>query len=185
MGTLASLHFVVNGQNVIGIKGGLNIANLSSFEDDARLSGHGGIFLNHAINKNWNIQPELLFSGEGQRYFADGFNRQGERTLALNYIQLPLMIQYYPISQLYLEAGPQVGLLISARDKPKGANAVNVKDQYSTAQIAIAAGIGVKATDEVILYGRYNFGLTDITKSNSTIDRSNVGQVGIAIRLKH
>ena len=184
MGTVTSFCFVAYGQNAIGIKGGLNIANLSSFESNPRLSGHGGIFLNHTIRKNLAFQAELLFSGEGQRYFADGFTRQGERTIAINYIQLPLMIQYSPIAQLYLEAGPQVGLLISARDRPHGSNAVNVKEQYSTGQVVIGVGLGVKATDELMLYGRYNFGLTDVSKVRSNIDHSNVGQVGIAIRLK-
>ena len=183
---VTNLYFVsIYGQNAIGIKGGVNIGNVSNIGAESRLSGHAGVFLHHTINKNWCFQPELLFSGEGFKYFADGFTQTGERTVALSYIQLPLMIQYYPITPLYIEAGPQLGLLISAKDKPDGSHAINVKDQYSTGQVAIGVGLGVKATEEVILYGRYNFGLTDINKSRNTTDHSNVGQVGIAIRLKH
>src|SRR5262245_47491748 len=100
-------------QNAIGIKGGVNIASLSEFSGRSRISGHVGVFLHHTINKNWCLQPELLFSGEGQRYFLNGV----EHTLALDYLQVPLMIQYYPVPQLYFEAGPQVGVLISAQDK--------------------------------------------------------------------
>lgn len=170
-----------NAQHAIGLKGGVNIAHLSGFEGNSRISGHGGIFLHHTINSSWCFQPELLFSGEGQRYFSNG----EERTLALDYLQLPLMIQYYVAPQIYLEAGPQVGVLISAQDKGNEASHLNVKDDFSAAQIALGVGLGFKATDQVILYGRYNFGLTDVTRFDNIVDHSRVGQLGVAVRLKH
>jgi len=176
-----SVFSIINAQSAIGLKGGVNIANLSAFEGRSRVSAHGGLFLHHTINKNWCLQPELLFSGEGQRYLSNG----SERTLALNYIQLPIMIQYYVVPQLYLEAGPQVGLLVSAQDKGDETGHLNVKDDFSTAQLALGLGLGFKATDQVVLYGRYNFGLTDVTLFDNIVDHSRVGQLGVAIRLKH
>jgi len=172
----------VSAQQAIGIKGGVNIANLSGFEGRSRVSGHAGFFLHHTINKNWCFQPELLYSGEGQRYFSGGV----ERTLALGYLQLPLMIQYYPTPQVYFEAGPQFGLLVSAQDKVDEESAhINAKDDFTAAQVAIGVGVGFKATEQLILYGRYNFGLTDVTRFDNIVDHSQVGQLGIAIRLKH
>ena len=175
------LFSIVNAQSAIGLKGGVNIGNLSGFEGRSRISAHGGVFLHHTINKNWCLQPELLFSGEGQRYLSNGI----ERTLALDYIQLPLMIQYYAAPQIYFEAGPQVGLLVSAQDKGDEVGHLNVKDDFSAAQVAIGLGLGFKATDQVILYGRYNFGLTDVTRFDNIVDHSRVGQLGVAIRLNH
>jgi len=172
----------VHAQNAVGIKAGLSFANLSGFEGDSRISGHGGVFLHHTINRNWCFQPELLFSGEGQQYILNGT----ERTLALDYIQVPLMIQYYPAPHVYFEAGPQVGVLVSAQDKgDEDAGHLNVKDDFSTAQVAIGLGVGFKATEQLILYGRYNFGLTDVSKFDNIVDHSRVGQIGIAIRLNH
>ena len=169
-------------QQAVGIKGGVNIANLSGFEGRSRISAHGGFFLHHTINKNWCFQPELLYSGEGQRYVSNGV----ERTLALSYLQLPLMIQYYPAPQIYLEAGPQFGLLLSARDKVDDESPhINAKDDFTAAQVAIGLGLGFKATEQLVLYGRYNFGLTDVTRFDNIVDHSQVGQLGIAIRLKH
>ena len=98
------------------------------------------------------------------------------------------MIQYYPAPNFYLEAGPQVGLLLSARDKVEEFDefdeepAINVKQDFSTAQVALAIGAGYKVTDKVILYGRYNFGLTDVSVFDDIVDHSRVGQLGIAIR---
>lgn len=167
-----------NAQHAFGVKGGVNIASLSGFEGNNRISAHGGVFLHHTINTVWCFQPELLFSGEGQRYIDNG----SERTLALNYLQLPLMIQYYVVPQFYVEAGPQVGVLVSAQDKGEETTHLNVKDDFSAAQVALGIGAGFKATDKVILYGRYNFGLTDVTRFDNIVDHSRVGQLGIAIR---
>jgi len=178
-----SLFFsTVSAQQAIGIKGGLNIASLSGFEGRDRISGHAGVFLHHTINKNWCFQPELLYSGEGQRYMSGGV----ERTLALGYLQLPLMIQYYPAPQVYLEAGPQFGLLLSAQDKVDDESGeINAKDDFTTGQVAIGLGIGYKASEKLILYGRYNFGLTDVSRFDNIVDHSNVGQLGVAIRFNH
>ena len=171
----------IHAQTAVGLKGGVNIANLSGFEGNSRIGLHAGVFLHHTINSSWCFQPELLYSGEGQRYISNG----EERTLALDYIQLPLMIQYYPSSQLYLEFGPQVGVLISAQDKGDEVGHENVKEDFSAAQIALGVGLGFKVTNQVALYGRYNFGLTDVTKFDNIVDHSRVGQIGVAIRLKH
>ena len=167
------------GQTMVGVKAGVNIASLSSFSGRSRISGHGGVFLHHPLNKNICIQPELLFSGEGQRYYSNAV----EHTLALDYLQLPIMIQYYPVDNFYVEAGPQAGILISAQDKVGGLNGhSNVKGDFAAAQLALGVGAGVRATERILIYGRYNFGLTDATVYDNIVDHSQVGQIGVAVR---
>jgi len=168
------------GQTAIGLKGGVNIANISGDSHDSRVSGHGGFFVNASIAKNFFIQPELLFSGEGVEYwFADV-----KYKWMLNYIQLPVMLQYYPISHVYVEAGPQVGFLISAKGKIGESPKRDIQDNMNSVQFAIGAGLGIKATNNILIYGRYNFGLSDITSTHFDLVNvhSNVGQIGIAVR---
>ena len=169
----------VNGQTGIGVKGGVNIANITDNPYKPRVSVHGGIFVNRSISRHFAIQPELLFSGEGQRVIHNSL----EHRWSLNYIQIPLMFQVYPVSQLYIEAGPQVGFLISAKDKIEGVPHSNIEANLSTVQFAIGAGLGVKVTDRIAVYGRYNFGLNDITTIDLIEHKSNVVQVGLAVRL--
>jgi hypothetical protein len=167
--------FSVNAQSIhIGAKGGLNIAQLTDIDgSSARVSGHVGGFVNLRFH-NWALQPELLFSGQGAKHPV----LTADRTLALNYINIPVMFQYYLIPQFYLEAGPQLGLLVSAKDK--GGNVtVDVKDSYNSADVAIGFGLGVKLPYHIGLYGRYNFGLTD-TYDGALDPKNSVAQIGVS-----
>jgi hypothetical protein len=179
---LLGFSFFLNAQFSPGIKGGVNFANLNGYNGDSRISLHAGLFLHHSINNRWCFQPELLYSGEGQHYFnSDG----EERILASDYVQVPLMVQYYASRQLYFEAGPQVGLLVSARDYPVGNGIkLNVKNDFRPAQFGINVGAGVQVNPTLGFYGRYTFGVTDVGRYDYIIDQSRVGQLGLSIRLK-
>jgi hypothetical protein len=175
-----SFAFLLNAQLSPGIKGGVNFANLIGYNGEARVGIHAGLFLHHKINSRWCLQPEILYSSEGQRYFNDE-----ERVLSLDYVQIPLMVQYYLTRQFYLEAGPQLGLLASAKDYPvDNGIKLNVKDEFTSTQVGINVGIGVQANHTLGFYGRYNIGLTDISRYDNIIDQSRVGQLGMTIRLK-
>ena len=188
VGSVISLCFItVNGQTTLGVKGGVNIATASvaHMEDDGykpRVSAHGGVYVNRMFNKYFAIQPEVFFSGEGRRYMFNSV----EHTTLINYLEIPLMLQVYPIKDLYIEAGPQFGLLLSARDKLTGQDhRPDLKADFASAQFSVATGVGFRLVDRVVIYGRYNFGLTDVYSYDATIiQHSNVGQIGVAIRLK-
>jgi hypothetical protein len=169
-----------------GIKGGLNITDVTSFNGNNRLSGHIGLFLHSRINRNWSIQPEILYSGQGQRYLVDP---SGTITLALNYIQIPLMFQYYPVKQFYLEFGPQLGFLLAANIKNDG-HKNEVDGWFNKVDAAIGLGAGIQVTKMLGFYARYNIGIADISNDDSRLLNNRdhyynrVGQIGIAIKLK-
>ncbi|MDF2190814.1 porin family protein [Paraflavitalea sp. CAU 1676] len=168
----------IQAQTAPGIKGGLNLTDVSNFNGSNRVSGHVGLFLHHSLNSRWCIQPELLYSGQGQKYQTG----EGERTLALSYIQVPVMIQYYPVKQLYFEFGPQLSFLTSAKVKG-GGNDVEVDGGYRKADVGVNLGVGVAATQQIGFYARYGAGLTDITKNGNTSNMNRVGQLGMFVRL--
>lgn len=178
---------VVNGQTTLGVKGGVNIAeykiihtNDNSF--NPRVSGHGGIYVNRVFNKYFAIQPEVMFSGQGVRYVDNG----QENTIIVNYLEIPMMLQIHPVKDFYIEAGPQVDLLLTAKHKIHGTDyKQNVKADFATAQFSIATGMGFRIVDRISVYGRYNFGLTDVFSYDpNIIQHSHVIQVGVAVRLK-
>jgi len=162
-----------------GFKGGLNAANISNLDGDNRLSGHLGFFLHVKMNRNWAIQPELLFTGEGQRYW----DNNARFTWALNYVAIPLMIQYYPVPKFYLEFGPQLGIMVAARDKgPDGYNG-NIKDYFHKSEAMLNLGMGFRANRMVGFYVRYGIGLSDLTPDDNYTYSNRVLQLGIDLRL--
>jgi hypothetical protein len=162
-----------------GIKGGVNIADVSNMNGDNRLSGHIGLFVHSRLDKSWSVQPEILYSGQGQQYELV----TDEYTLALSYIQVPVMFQYHPDKHLYLEFGPQLGFLLTANVKEDG-NKLEVDDSYKQIDAGLAFGIGVQATRALGIYARYNLGLADITDDDRRDHYNRVIQIGISIRFK-
>lgn len=166
---------------VAGIKGGVSLTNVSNINGDDRVTGHVGLFLHQPLSKNFCIQPEILYAPMGEKFTGLTGSKS---TLALSYIQVPVMFQYYPVKQFYVELGPQVSFLTDAKVKTDGGNKVNVKDNYTAADFNINFGIGINATRNLGFYGRYNLGVTDITKNDNTTYSNRGFQLGAAVRLK-
>jgi hypothetical protein len=185
-----------------GIKAGMNVSSLSK---DADLSDQGskigynaGIFLNAPIAENFSIQPELIYNNLGSKVTVNEFDVNGttyktEYARHLDYVALPVMFQYNATPSFYLEAGPEFGLLVSARDKRKntenGTTQSSVKhelnkDDFNTFNAGIGLGAGYYFTPQVGLTARYVAGLTDIMKDRASGDavKNNVFQVGLAYK---
>ncbi|WP_207511391.1 porin family protein [Longitalea luteola] len=180
LGLLCTLAAGAGAQRVTpGIKGGLNIADISGFNGDNRLSGHFGLFINSRFNSRWAIQPELLYTGQGQQYRVGN----DEFTLALSYIQVPIMFQFYPVKDFYLEFGPHLGFLLSANVKDDG-DKTEVDEHYKKVDAGLSFGAGIRVTNMLGFYGRYNAGLADVTKNDNRDYFNRVGQLGVYILLK-
>jgi hypothetical protein len=167
--------FAAKAQDVkFGVKGGLNVASLTDVDDGtSKISGHIGGFANFKFT-NWAIQPELLFSGQGARYDMPG----DDGRFALSYINIPVVFQYYFIPQFYAEAGPQMGFLLSARNKI-GDISIDVKDDFKTVDIGSVIGVGYNFPMNIGVYARYNFGFTDLVDGGSD-PRNSVFQLGVS-----
>jgi hypothetical protein len=76
-----------------------------------------------------------------------------------------------------LETGPQLGFLASAKSDV-GNMETDVKDDYTSADVAWSFGIGFLSEGGFGVDARYNLGLTDISKDEAGI-KNNVFQVGI------
>ncbi len=174
--------FFFNAANaqVMGIKGGLNFANISDYGGDSRLSANVGLYFHTKINNTWAIQPEILYSGEGYKYTTITGNQM---VLALNYIQVPVMFQVSPVKEFYFEFGPQVGFLTSANIKDNNGNKTDQMGGYNKVNFSLNAGVGIHATRELGFFARYSFGMSDITMNDNRSYYSNVGQLGMTIRL--
>lgn len=183
-----------------GVKGGMNVSSLS---DDATLSDqeskigfNAGVFMNAPLAENFSIQPEVLYNDLGSKVTRSteilGNTYSADYSRNLGYISVPVMFQYNATPAFYLEAGPQFGFLVSAKDKFKNStngsldNATIValdKDDFNTFDFGIGLGAGYYFTPNLGLTARYTAGLSDIIKDNPGDSvKNNVFQVGLAYK---
>jgi len=131
---------------------------------------------------NFAIQPEIVYSQQGTKltinnYSGNDLTSSLELTSKLDYINVPIAVKYYVIEGLSLQAGPQIGFLVSAKEKAElKANGENVsvemdaKDGYEKVDFALFGGIGYDLPIGIFFQARYNAGLSNINKDPDSAD---------------
>lgn len=163
-----------NAQKInFGVKGGINIANING-ENTSNLESvaafNFGLMSEIPISEKFSFQPEVMFSGQGYSFEGSDGN-----IIALNYLNVPLMGKYYLTKGLSLEAGPQFGFLLSAKNE-----GTDVKDSFKTFDFGVNVGLGYKLNNGLNFGARYNLGLTNINDlSGSGKNRNGVIQLSI------
>ncbi|MTI19444.1 PorT family protein, partial [Fulvivirga sp. RKSG066] len=137
-----------NAQVALGVKGGLNFANVSvedAVEDpDSKTGYHFGAFAEIGLG-GIHLQPELLFSAKG----SDDFD--------LTYLEIPILLKKNFAKVLNVHLGPQFGFLTSAES-----NDVDIKDGLKSSDLSAVVGAGVNLPAGLTGGVRYVFGLSDI-----------------------
>lgn len=180
-----------------GVKGGMNVSSLSKNNglDDqkSKIGFNAGVFANIPVASSFSIQPEVLYSQYGEKNEYTAFGTKYSASTKLDYITVPVMFQYNALPNLYLEAGPEFGFMVSAKNKFKNesngnsSTSDNYKDNLNTFNFGIGIGAGYYFTQNLGITARYVAGLTDIAKdrpSGSDAIRNNVFQVGLAYKFK-
>lgn len=179
-----------------GVKGGMNVSSLSKDEglDDqkSKIGFNAGVFANIPIAESFSVQPEVLYSQYGEKSeYKNLLGTQFSASTKLDYITVPVMFQYNLIPNLFVEAGPEFGFMVSAKNKFKNetngnsTTSDNYKDQLKTFNFGIGLGAGYYFTDNLGITARYVAGVTDIFKDNSgDAVRNNTFQVGLAYKFK-
>ena len=196
-----------------GIKAGMNVSSLSkdaSLQDQkSKIGFNAGVFAHIPLAESFSVQPEVLYSQYGAKVESvNEFTALGTTTRTvesysthLDYITVPVMFQYKFVPNFYVEAGPEFGFMVTAKDKgdrttttTSGSNSststasytedIN-KDNLNTFNFGLGLGAGYYFTDNFGITARYVAGLTDVAKNrqnNSDAIRNNVFQVGLAFK---
>jgi len=166
---------------LVGAKGGFNIADLhysNNTSTDSKVGIHLGVFAHIRASDKWAVQPEFDYSLEGA-------NNIGGTSVnyRLNYLDVPVLLQYLIGKGFRLEGGPQIDFLMSAREK-SGNTTVSTTHFQSTG-ISFPLGFSFIAASGWGVDARYAFGMSNInaTKNNPTI-QSNVFQFGLFYQVK-
>lgn len=177
-----------NAQIQLGIKGGLNLTEILT-SDNQQVTVHGdpmairnyprtvfnvGLLLSVPLSNKFSFQPEVVYSNQGASGRpAGGYLVSATEKYQLNYVNVPLLLKYHLPLGFFVETGPQVGLLVSARIDETVIGDVNdnhyhVKDQFKSTDFSWALGAGYLAPIDLGFDIRYNRGLTDISNATAS-----------------
>jgi len=150
--------FTSYAQLQVGLKAGVNVSNFTggdfnNIETKSLVGFHGGSFLRWMFDK-LALQPELLFSTQGAKLDSAGM----EKDYKVNYLNIPIMLQYEMNGGFYLEAGPQFGFKLD-EDVPDNTTA---EDFANSSDVAIALGLGYHTKIGLGIGARYNVGVSKV-----------------------
>ena len=169
-----------------GVKAGVNFATFGGDADnaDTRTGFHAGIVAEFKLSENFSVQPELLYSqmgakSESSESFA-GVTYRSEVTAKYDYISLPILAKYYIIEGLSIEAGPQVGLLVSAKGESTESaggetlsSSGDLKDTTKSIDFGVAGGVAYDLSMGVFFQARYYAGLSNTYDGEGSGDIKN------------
>jgi opacity protein-like surface antigen len=142
-----------------GAKAGLNMSNVTgdnSGENKMKIGFQVGAFANIGVSEKFAVQPELLFSTQGTKYTGG--------STELNYLNIPIMAQYKVADKFSLEAGPQIGFLMSAKAKADGGGSADIKEFLNSTDFGIGVGAGYDVAENINLGLRYTIGVSNLNK---------------------
>ena len=156
----------VNAQEIkFGAKAGLNFSTVNGSNTnniDYVTSYHFGVVSEIPISDKFSFQPEIMYSRQGYSFNND--------VVTMNYLNIPLMGKYYLTKGLSVEAGPQIGFLLSAKNE-----GVKVTNSFTTFDFGANFGVGYKLENGLNFGARYNLGITKVDTDN----RNGVFQVSV------
>jgi hypothetical protein len=117
-----------------GVKAGVNLSNVydsqgEQFNADSKLGLAAGIFVALPLGKYFGIQPEILFSQKGYKGSGSILGSDYSFSYTSNYIDVPLLLAFKPISLITIVAGPQYSFLIKDNYTFNSA-LINVDQEY-------------------------------------------------------
>lgn len=153
----------------VGVKVGTNINKLQgqSFKDQFTYGYSAGAYADIKAGKKWSIQPEVLFnqvSTDTSDKFSDLYDINSGKIskIKLNYLSIPILLNYNLSKGISLQAGPQFGILMSqSKDLLQ-----NGKDAFKTGDFSMLGGLQIKFSS-IRLYGRYAIGLNNLNDIDS------------------
>jgi Outer membrane protein beta-barrel domain len=174
----------------IGIKAGTNGSQITgrSFTSGFQWGFNVGAFAELNITSKWGLQPELDYNQVNSQTSNDFNTIVNEssgnvglvnRSFTLNYLNIPVLLNYRFLPILSFQLGPQFGVLMSTSQNITS----NGKSPFKTSDFGVAAGAQLNLIKFKIGL-RYVYGLTNINNvtSNDSWNNQNI-QAYIGLRI--
>ena len=183
-------------QFTVGPKAGLNLTKEYAGQkmfDEGRNFKNGlnlGLFGCYEMNDKLDLQVEMLYSQQGYKtdislwdwsgdWAASGFKASS------HYLNVPLLLKYYPFKRFYIEAGPQIGFCLDSSfllENDEVDDALKkMNTDYHKVDFSLAGGLGFHIGNGFSINVRYNHGFTKTL--NESLWKNRVVQFSLAYDL--
>jgi len=163
----------------LGIKGGVNISNLSydnDYDAGSKVGAHVGLLAHIPMGGQLALQPEVVYSMQGAEF--------GSEELQANYLNVPFLFQYLAGSGFRLQTGPQVGVLLGAEWEHNNGWDEDIEHRLKKTDLGWAIGFSYLATSGLGVDARYNIGLSEVYKGQPNDVYNRVWQFGLFYQFK-
>lgn len=160
----------------IGIKAGLNFANVSnasSINSSNQAGFHAGLFFGASGKSLLGFRTELMYSQQGYGYSSDST----KGSVKLGYIMLAELIGINITRYLQIQVGPQISYLLNANAGGNGQSTGNqtadkVISFYNRLDYGFGAGLEIHPVGGLVIGARYTISLSNLYKQPSSTDSS-------------
>lgn len=165
-----------NAQNEVGqitLKpmAGVTLATITDSEHSKfKIGFAAGVEGEYGIMEKLGVTAGLVYSMQGAKY-------EGDDKEKLDYLNIPILANYYVIPGLAIKAGIQPAFLLSAKDE----DGDDFKDECNTFDFAIPVGASYQYKNFVV-DARYNFGLTKTNKDGSKSHKNSVFMITVGYK---
>jgi len=155
----------------LGIKAGANFSNITDASGLSNKTGfQAGIFAGIKFTDKVGIQADLLYSQQGAEFDAGEFD--------LTYVNVPIVLKYYLVQGLNIQAGPQFGFIVDDEIKTVFGD-IEESIEAEKTDISGVVGAGYDFPFGLRLDARYNFGLTEVSKIEGSEGKNSVFSVAL------
>lgn len=168
----------------LGVKGGASLNKLSgeSFKDGFSFGYNLGGFATIGLSKKLAIQPEVIFNQvntDTSSSFSSVYQFKNVDKVKLNYLSIPILLNYNVSKLLTLQVGPQYSILMN-----QNVTLVqNGKNAFKNGDFAMVGGAQVNLS-KLKFFGRYVIGLNNINDISSQQNWKNQSiQLGVGLTL--
>ncbi len=171
----------------LGVKAGANITKVDgkSFKEQFEYGYNLGGFAEIRLSDKFSFQPEVLFNqysstlDSSYKSIYENVITSDQSKVKLNYLTIPLLLDYNFIGPIHLQAGPQFGILMN-QDKNFLQNG---EAAFKSGDFSMALGAQVKLA-QLRITGRYLIGLSNINDiDNQDKWKNQVIQLSLGIAL--
>lgn len=204
--TFISLSMFAQAQTTLGMRLGSNFSNVSFSENKELINSKFkfgptvGIYVNIPVDKNFSIQPELLYSSQGFRtkedFSFEGLTYESEGKFKTDYIALPVLAKYKMENGMTFEVGPQLSYFylgkytrqVDIRNHQGIIQTISQRvdlkddiDDFKDLDFSVVGGIGYDFKFGASINARYTYGITNFNKEDDIKSRNHYFSLSLAI----